>query len=239
MNDSPSIPNIPPGENERPHKGFGTSGTQLPRLIQEPLEIIGEQLELNEALPGLALHEPTAILLDVNNLYRRADENGFRIDYLKLRAMFSQRCDLRYAGVCSAVDRTDPKAQQWVSYMRRHGYDTITRDLKRYINRDGDAVSKGNMDVELTIAAMSLSPGFTHVVIGTCDGDFVPLVEKLREGHLRKVSVLGITNDDNSGMSDALRNAADNFYDMTAIRGYIEYLGGANIPQRRSHGQNY
>lgn len=192
--------------------------------IVEVVRPIGTALEINEALPGLVRHESTALLLDINNLFRRAQDNDFRLDYVKLRALFDQRCDLRYCSAFSAVDRQNVESARWVSYMQNHGYSVISKNLKRYTNNKGDLVSKGNMDIEIAIAAMSLSEAFAHVIIGTCDGDFVPLIEKLREGHFRKVSVLGITSPNWTGMSDTLIKAADNFYNMTAIKDHISYV---------------
>lgn len=192
--------------------------------IAEVVRPIGTALEINKAFPGLIRHESTALLLDINNLFRRSQDNDFRLDYIKLRALFDQRCDLRYCSAFSAVDRQNPESSRWVSYMQNHGYSVISKDLKRYTNAKGDLVSKGNMDIEIAIAAMSLSEAFAHVIIGTCDGDFVPLIEKLREGHFRKVSVLGITSPNWTGMSDTLIKAADHFYDMSAIKDHISYV---------------
>jgi uncharacterized LabA/DUF88 family protein len=194
----------------------------------EALRLMGSALAINEALPGLNKHEPTAMLLDINNLYRRADDNGWRIDYNKLKTIFESRCDLRYCGAFSAVDRSNTKSNAWALYMADKGYVTVTKDLKRYVSRNGENVSKGNMDVEITVAAMDLSEAFAHVIIGSCDGDFLPLVERLRKGHFRRVSVLGITNDGKTGMSETLARAGDNFYDLTEIKEHVSYKGRNN-----------
>lgn len=207
---------------------------QLPAKLEAGDVVIGAEktrplevaLEINEALPGLVRHEPTALLLDVNNLYKRANDNGFRIDYDRLKSIFEQRCDLRHCAAFSAVDRNNPSAGKWADYMVNKGYTLVVKDLKRYTNAKGEMVSKGNMDIEITIAALNLSEAFAHVIIGTCDGDFVPLLNELREGNFRKVSVLGITNSNWTGMSDTLIRSADYFYDLTAIKEHIEYTGG-------------
>ena len=79
------------------------------------------------------------------------------------------------------------------------------------------------MDVQLTIHAMKLSESYRHVILGTCDGDFVPLVEELKESGIRKVSVMGISGRHSSGMSRALMDEADNFYDLWKLRDNIQY----------------
>jgi len=190
--------------------------------------LVGNELVINEALPELVKGEATALLLDVNNLFKRAKENGFRIDYTELKAIFDNRCDLRYCGAFSAIDPNNKDSVDWVSYMTDKGYKVITKDLKRYTNSQGRVITKGNMDIEITIAALSLSESFSHIVIGTCDGDFVPLIDKLREGHFRKVSILGMRNSNWTGMSESLIRSADNFYDMMSIKDFISYHGSRN-----------
>lgn len=193
------------------------------------MESVDSALRLNEYLPNLSRTEPTAILLDVNNLYKRAQANDFRLDYIRLRQIFETRCDLRYMGAFSAVDAQDPDAVNWVQYLREKGYDVVTKDLKRYVGSQGTNVTKGNMDIEIAVKAMSLSSGILHVIIGTCDGDFIPLIDKLREGEARKVSVLGVRNPNSwVGMSEELVRSADNFYDLGAIKDYVSYKNSRN-----------
>lgn len=198
--------------------------TEVLGATPSDLQMMSSALIINDAFPNLNKHEGTALILDINNLYRRAADNNWTIDYSKLRNILMSRCDLRHFSAFSAIDRSDPGGQRWVSYMQRNGYFVSTKSLKRYTSRtSGELVAKGNMDIEITIAALSLSEAFAHVIIGTCDGDFVPLVEKLKEGHFRRVSVLGITNDNRTGMSDELVKTADNFYDLTQIKEFVSY----------------
>lgn len=185
-------------------------------------ETIAPSLRINDLLPGLNHFEPTALLLDINNLYRRADYNKFRIDYNRLKTIFEHRCDLRYCAGFSAVDRKNPDTINWINYMNSQGYDMHVKDLKEYVDHRGNLIIKGNMDMELAVEAMSLSPAFSHVIIGTCDGDFVCLLKKLKEGYFRKVSVLGMTNQDRVGMNAELIKNADYFYDLARLKEFVE-----------------
>jgi uncharacterized LabA/DUF88 family protein len=195
----------------------------LSKFSDQIQRVIPEELRISEAFPGLNLHEPTALLLDINNLYKTTQYNGFRIDFGRLKSIFEQRCDLRY---CAAFSATDPttKSAQWVSYMENRGYDVITKPVKTFTNGSKVTV-KGNMDIELACEALTLSPAFTHVIIGTCDGDFIPLVKKLQEGHIRHVSVLGTTNEKNTNIDRNLIRQADFFYDLTKIQDIIQWSG--------------
>lgn len=198
--------------------------------------LVEDELNINEALPGLVRGEATALLLDINNLYKRSRSCGFRIDYGKLNMIFNNRCDLRHCAAFSAVDSQDRNAQSWVDYMNYNGYSVVTRELNRYTDqKTGQLITKGNMDIEMTIAAMKLSPAFGHVIIGSCDGDFIPLIEELREGNFRKVSVLGIKSDDASGMSESLIRSANHFYDLNEIKDFVSYHGSGTRHGRTNH----
>jgi uncharacterized LabA/DUF88 family protein len=189
----------------------------------DDFKVIDRELKINDAFPGLDKHEPTALLLDINNLFKRTRENGFRLDFARLHSLFSSRCNLRLASAFSAVDLQSDEALGWVDYMRKKGYEVETKRLMRYTNNEGEVTTKGNMDIEICLAAMDLSPSFGHIILGTCDGDFVPLVDRLKRGSYRRVSVLGITNSNLTGMSRSLMDAADHFYDMALVKDLLTY----------------
>lgn len=226
-----------------PAANHATSPPIIPKADIDPgieiaSAIFDEELAINEALPGLVRGEATVLILDVNNLYRVALDAGFKIDYLRLREIFSNRCDLRLALAYSAVKPGDADSAKWVNLMRRNGYSVITKDLINYVNRKGHDVVKGNMDVEITLAATKLNQGFAHIVLGTCDGSFIPLVKDLRSDGFRKVSVLGIKKPGSwNDMSEELAKVVTsrhgdsqvpgNFYNMVDLLPYVAY-GGRN-----------
>jgi uncharacterized LabA/DUF88 family protein len=115
----------------------------------------------------------------------------------------------------------------WIEKLRGAGITPITKPVKRYLDDlTGEWIFKGNMDVELTIAALTLSDGFAHVVIGSCDGDFIPLIKHLRNGNFRTISVLGVSNFLRKGMNEELIRYADNFYDLRIVQKHISAVPG-------------
>jgi len=215
--------NTPPlrqGESP-PIVDIDISKLPIPKDIISDTSLIDE-LEINEAFPGLIRGQATAVLIDVNNLYRRSKAEGFTIDYTRIKNIIGSRCDLRYFAVVSAVDIEDPAMHPWIEKLRGAGITPITKPVKRYLDDlTGDWVFKGNMDVELTIAALTLSDGFAHVIIGSCDGDFIPLIKHLRNGNFRTISVLGVSNFKRKGMNEDLIRYADNFYDLRIVEKHI------------------
>lgn len=203
------------------------SKLDIPKDIIEDTSLM-EELEINEVFPGLVRGQPTAVLIDYNNLYRRSRAEGFVIDCPKLKSILANRCDLRYFAVVSAVDIEDPAMRPWIEDLRAANITPITKPVRRYVDDfTNEWVFKGNMDVELTIEALSLSEGFTHVIIGSCDGDFIPLIERLRKGRLRTVSVMGVSNFRRKGMNQDLIRCASNFYDLRLISKYISNGGSS------------
>lgn len=221
------MPNTTPlrqGESP-PATEIDISKLKIPKEIISDTSLLDE-LEINEAFPGLIRGQGTAVLIDVNNLYRRSKAEGFVIDYTKLKSIIGSRCDLRYFAVVSAVDVENPAMHPWIEKLRAAGIIPITKPVKRYVDDVTDNwVYKGNMDVELTISALTLSEGFAHVIIGTCDGDFIPLIKHLRTGNFRTVSVLGISNNKRKGMNEELIRCADNFYDLLMIEKHVSSVG--------------
>lgn len=183
-------------------------------------DAIRPELIINEAFPGLVRGEMTAVLYDCNNLYKRARSLDFQIDYEKLHMLLANRCDLRYSGAFSAIDPTSASERIWVENMRSYGYDVKTKPIRKFRN-DDKIIVKGNMDNELTVAAMQLSDAFTHVIIATCDGDFEEVIRALRANQARKVSVMGMPNGKFKSITDSLIQVSSHFYDLSKIKDYI------------------
>lgn len=194
--------------------------------IEDDIDIpLGIELDLNDRLPGLKLDEPTVVLIDANNFYRRAISEGFLVDYHKLRAIFAARCKLEDFYVFSAVDETEPKAVEWVQDLQRAGITTITKPVRQYIDDQNKYVYKGNMDTEMTWVAARLPDHIKHVIIGSCDSDFLAVVEGLQSDEGRTASVMGISNHRRRGMSADLIRQADYFYDLWYIKEQVAIYG--------------
>ena len=199
---------------------------------EEIAELTGDRLEhelaLNTAMPNLILAEPTAMIIDVNNFYKRSKACGFTIHYDKLLDVVSRRCNLVRYVLCMGTNRDDPQAARWIRKRVVSGAEMITKKLTYQINDEGREVPKANMDVEITMEAMSLDPSIKHLILGSCDGDFAPLVKRLREEKGLKVSVLGIQDHINPGISRALVASANKFYNMATFIEAISHEGVTN-----------
>ena len=173
--------------------------------------------KLDMVLKGLKQNERTAVLIDANNLICALEAQGVRIDYGRLKDLFSTRCDLVTMNMFIATSEGRVDQKKWLDILQdEYGYRVISKNIRTY----DDFGQKGNMDVEITISAMKLMSSVEHVVLITGDRDFIPLVSELRNNG-RRVSVVGSLQGSVKYTSRDLTNAANHFFDLKDLLPYI------------------
>src|SRR6266849_1703088 len=157
----------------------------------------------------------TVLLIDGSNIYATAKALGLKINYLKLRMWFGDR--LLRANYYSAVKpRQDTPDEirpllDWLSY---NGFCVVSKDTKEFTDKiTGNKKIKGNMDTEITVDALELSPYAKNIVLFSGDGDFTCLVKAL---HRRGVHVTAVSTikTEFPMIADELRRAVDEFIDL-------------------------
>ncbi|PSJ21072.1 nuclease [Halomonas sp. ND22Bw] len=147
---------------------------------------------------------PTAlILLDVQNLYYTSRQaHGRNVDY---NALWARATEGRRVGraLAYAIDRGDEKQRQFQNILRAIGFEV---KLKPFIRR-ADGSAKGDWDVGITLDAIDHASEADLVVLISGDGDFAPLVDRLRERFGVEVEVFGVP----AYTADALIRSADRF----------------------------
>jgi uncharacterized LabA/DUF88 family protein len=175
---------------------------------------------LNAFFDTLRPGEPTALLIDNNNFYKRATALGFLVNYFKLREIIADRCDLRYAGLFTVIDTTDINAMSWATALRDSGWDVVARSYRKPAEVGG-VPDGANMDVRIALDARKLSPNFAHIILGTCDGGFSDLIDDLHEDKFLKISALTMPNGPDLGLTNSLCETADHVYDISRIKKYV------------------
>jgi uncharacterized LabA/DUF88 family protein len=189
---------------------------------------------------GLEINEPTAIIFDINNLYHRSRAKGFRIDYNKLLKEFSRRCDLRVAKAMMAIDTSEPSAMRWLEFMNNAGYEVHHKPIKRFKQRDSERQEvSGNMDVEIAMEAYQLPRVIRHVIIASCDDDFLRVVNDIKRKQGKKVSVMGVGSGSCAGMSRKLIKSADYYYDLDRLKPLIGGVQRAKTGGNDCHEGNH
>ncbi len=163
-------------------------------------------------------HERTALFIDGANLYAATRSLGFDIDYRRLLDFFGSRTTLVRAYYYSALLETEEYSPlkpltDWLAY---NGYSLVTKPAKEFTDALGRRRIKGNMDIELAIDMLELSPRLDHAVLFSGDSDFRRLVEAVQRRGVR-VTVISSIKTTPPMIADELRRQADQFLELADI----------------------
>lgn len=166
--------------------------------------------------------ERLALFIDGSNLYSAAKALGFDIDYKLLRQEFMRRGRLVRSFYFTAITDSEEFSpmRPLVDWLEYNGFTLVTKLAKEYTDSQGRRKIKGNMDIELTVAAMELAPRLDHVVLFSGDGDYRPLVESLQRQGVR-VSVVSTIRSQPPMIADELRRQTDNFIELADLKDVI------------------
>src|SRR6476619_4595715 len=172
--------------------------------------------------------ERIALFIDGANLYATAKALGFDIDYKRLLALFREVGHLVRAQYYTALaeDQEYSSIRPLVDWLDYNGYTMVTKPTKEFTDAFGRRKIKGNMDIELTVDAMSIAEQVDHIVLFTGDGDFRALVAELQQRG-RRVSVVSTLQTHPPMVADELRRQADQFIDLAELRPDITREGPA------------
>jgi len=178
-------------------------------------------------------NERIALFIDGSNLYAAARALGFDIDYKKLLNIFSDDGYLVRAFYYTALveDQDYSPIRPLVDWLDYNGYTMVTKPTKEFTDTAGIRKIKGNMDIELAVDVMEMTPHVDHVVIFSGDGDFRRLVE-WAQSKGKRVSVVSTVKSKPPMIADELRRQADVFMELADLRATIERQPGhsQNLP---------
>jgi len=165
------------------------------------------------------------IFLDIENLSRNGGW-GMRFDVIKKLAEAQGTVVLRanaYISVDTKRRREDEeyrkKNQAYMAAIRRNGFHPTSKDVKRFIDEDGQVVLKANADLDLAVDALLQSENLDYILLGSGDGDFIRLVRALQNKG-KRVDVIAFAN-----ASAELRQEADFFFSGALVPGLLPPTG--------------
>ena len=151
-----------------------------------------------------------AVLIDVQNLYHSAKNlYGARVNFgAVLKLAVSNRNLIRAFAYVVRTKTGEEKA--FFEALIKLGIETRVRDLQEFFG----GLKKADWDVGITVDAIRISQSVDTVVLASGDGDFLQLVEYLKnQGKRVEVIAFGKSS------SSRLRESVDEFMDL-------EYLPG-------------
>jgi uncharacterized LabA/DUF88 family protein len=163
-----------------------------------------------------------AVFIDGANLYQAAKALGFDIDYKRLLKTLASDCRFIRAYYYTALldEQEYSPIRPLVDWLDYNGYTMVTKPLKEFAQSTGRRKYKGNMDVEIAVDVMEITPHVNHVVLISGDGDFRRLVEAVQRRGVR-VTVISTIRTQPPMVADELRRQADFFLDLADLQGRI------------------
>jgi uncharacterized LabA/DUF88 family protein len=162
--------------------------------------------------------EKVVLFIDGANLYATSKAIGIDIDYRRLLAEFQAKSYLLRAYYYTALveDQEYSSIRPLIDWLDYNGFTVVTKPAKEFTDASGRRKIKGNMDIELTVDALEMSPHFDHFVLFSGDGDFTALVAALqRRG--KRVTVVSTLTTPTPMIADDLRRQADFFLDVAEL----------------------
>lgn len=170
--------------------------------------------------------ERIGLFIDGANLYSAARSLGFDIDYRRLLGQFRGTGRLIRAYYYTALieDQEYSPIRPLVDWLDYNGFSVVTKPIKEFTDATGRRKMKGNMDIELAIDMLEMSPVLDHVVLFSGDGDFRRLIEAVQRRGLR-ATVISTIKSSPPMMADELRRQADNFVELADLAPMIVRQG--------------
>lgn len=147
-----------------------------------------------------------AVFIDTQNLYHSA-KNLYRarVNFgAVLKEAVAGRQLIRAVAYVVTTESGEEKA--FFEALAKMGIETKTKDLQVFYG----GAKKADWDVGMAVDAIKLAPRLDAVILATGDGDFVPLVEYLKNQGVQ-VEVISF----GKSSSGRLKEAADEFVDMS------------------------
>lgn len=151
-----------------------------------------------------------AILIDVQNLYHSA-KNLYqsRVNFREvLKLAVSQRNLIRAFGYVVRTKTGEEKL--FFDALSKLGIETRVRDLQEFYG----GLKKADWDVGITVDAIRISPSVDVVVLASGDGDFLQLIEYLKNQG-KRVEIIAFGRS----ASGKIKEIADEFLDLEKTPG--------------------
>ncbi len=146
-----------------------------------------------------------AVLIDVPNLYHSAKNiYGARVNFgAILKTAVSQRNLIR--AFAYVVRTKTGEEKPFFEALTKLGIETRVRDLQEFFG----GLKKADWDVGITVDAIRIAPSVDTIVLASGDGDFLQLVEYLKnQGKRVEIIAFG------KSASSKLKEEADEFIDL-------------------------
>ncbi len=172
-----------------------------------------------------------AVFLDVQNLYHSAKNlYNARVDFSKVvETAVSKRTLIR--SFAYVIKTKTGEEKSFFEALMNLGIEIRVKDLQEFHG----GLKKGDWDVGMAVDAIRMSPGLDAIVLVTGDGDFIPLVEYLKNQG-KRVEVIGFERS----ASQKLKEEADEFINLEEnTRRFLLTSGSAKGGRKSKNEKKY
>lgn len=176
-------------------------------------------------------NQRVGVFLDAQNIYHSAKNlHKARVNFQEILKSAVNGRQLVKATAYVAKSDSSTGEDSFFEALRQAGFDLRVKDLQIY----ADGAKKADWDVGLAVDAMRLAPALDVIVLITGDGDFVPLIEYIRQGLGRTVEAMAFLRT----ASRQLRDNVDFFKDLDSIPRVLMPIARGRAGSRQSGGAN-
>lgn len=159
-----------------------------------------------------------AVFVDVQNLQEVFEKQGAEVRYDRIKSYLLNKYKMKNVEFVKFVafvpsKKDDDKRTKLIDAISLMGYRIVTKPAK--VRPDGSI--KANMDIEITIEAISMVGRIDELVLVSGDSDYEPLIDYLSKCGI-KVVILG---PGRGPTAVEIIRAADEFENLTEIEGTI------------------
>lgn len=137
------------------------------------------------------------IFVDNSNLFYAQKENGWKIDYQKLKELLSKFLKISVFNFYAAVPKkSDPSYKSTINYLNqiKKCANLKTKPLK-YI-RDGNRIrKKGDVDLEIAIDTVRNIKNIDLVIVASGDSDYLELKNWVIRDNKKKILFMGFESN--------------------------------------------
>ncbi|MBU0476730.1 NYN domain-containing protein [Patescibacteria group bacterium] len=147
-----------------------------------------------------------AVIIDAQNMYHSAKNlYGAKVNFSEvLKTAVAGRKLIR--AIAYAIQTESGEEKAFFEALERMGIEVRMKDLQIFPG----GMKKGDWDVGIAVDTIKLSDFLDTIVLVTGDGDFVPLVEYVKNAKAARVEVIAFGRSS----SGKLKEAADEFIDL-------------------------
>ncbi len=153
------------------------------------------------------------LFIDGASLFYAAMQMEIEVDYARLLARLSKGGRLIHSHFYTSVDPNNDKQKGFLYWMQCNGYRVITKSLAPSTTGS----RKVNLNVEITVDMLRLSPYCDTMILVSGDGDLACALDFITYQGVQ-TEVVGLR----SMMSESLINVADYYTDLATIRRTIQ-----------------